>query len=45
MYVLDQDSRPVVLEADDVPGGSEYGDGAGWLDAAGSVIESFDFAD
>ncbi len=44
MYILDDNGVPFVIEADDVAAGSEYGDGADWLDVADDVVSSFDFA-
>ncbi len=45
MYVLEDHGAPFVIEADDVPAGSKYGDGASWLHVADGVVATFDFAE
>jgi len=43
MFVLDYHSDALALEVDDVPGGSDYGDGEDWLGVGASVARTFVF--
>jgi hypothetical protein len=45
IYVFDDNASALVVQVDDVPAGSDYGDGADWLTVADGVVASLEFPD